>query len=190
MVLRPLEPEDLPKLAEWRRDPLVIKNLTGWSLPRSLKQDESWLKQVYEDRENIRFAVDNKSDGRFIGIAGLYRLDWKNRSATIGIMLGEKDFWQGGYATDIGFTLMAYGFYELNLHRIWGEMLKENMASQNLCRVWGFSYDGSLREADYRRNEYHDLVIMSILKPEFDPQRGRGRNSQSEGSRNKGSNQH
>lgn len=172
--LRAIEQVDLPKLVKWRNDPEVIKNLMGWSWPRSLSQEEKWLKNISEDKENLRLAVQNKADGKLIGLAGLYRLDWKNRSASIGIMLGDQDFWQCGYATDLGFTLMGYAFYELNLHRVWAEMLKENLASQNLCRAWGFSYEGCLREADYRRNKYHDVVIMSILKPEFNPNRKRG----------------
>jgi len=171
VILRALTQSDLPKLNVWRNNPEVTKNLLGWSWPRSIEQEEEWLKASYQDKENLRLAVDNKLDGRFIGMAGLYRIDWKNRNAVIGIMIGEKEFWQKGFATDIGFTLMSYAFYELNLHRIVGEMLKENLASQNLCRAWGFTYEGTLREADYRRNKYQDIVIMSILKEEFDPQR-------------------
>jgi RimJ/RimL family protein N-acetyltransferase len=65
-------------------------------------------------------------EGRHIGITNLDGIDRENRSAELGIMIGEKDCWSRGYGTDAILTLLRFAFHEINLNRVWLDVNEEN----------------------------------------------------------------
>ena len=89
--LRSIERDDLPRYVEWFGDPEVRHHLLVW-LPFSLAQEERWFESLQgrlERQEEVLLAIDT-IDGVHIGNVGLHRIDWKNRNAELGIVIGEK----------------------------------------------------------------------------------------------------
>ena len=165
--LRPLEREDLPRCVEWFSDPEVRRHLTVY-LPFSLAQEERWyegLLNQLERLETVLMAIETL-EGVHIGNLGLHAIDWKNRSAELGITIGEKAYWGQGCGTDAIRTLLRLGFEEMNLHRIFLRVDVDNARAIRCYEKVGFRREGTSRDAVFRDGRYYDQYVMSILESE------------------------
>lgn len=166
--LRPIEREDLPRFVRWFGDAETRRHLAVY-LPFSLAQEERWFERLAERLESGRdvvLAVETR-DGVHIGSAGLHAIDWKNRSAELGIAIGEKDYWNQGYGTDAVCTLLRLAFEEMNLHRVFLRVDEDNLRAVRCYEKCGFRKEGLLRDAVFREGVYHGQWIMSILRTDL-----------------------
>jgi RimJ/RimL family protein N-acetyltransferase len=104
---------------------------------------------------------------RPIGNCGLHGIDSKDRNATFGIVIGEKDYWNRGYGTEAAGLLINYGFQQLNLHRISSYAFDFNERSIKLHKNLGFREEGRLRQATFKNGQYHDHVQFGLLREEW-----------------------
>ena len=166
--LRPLERDDLPRFVAWFGDPEVRRHLAVW-LPFSLAQEERWfekhLEQV-ESQQTVVLAIETAA-GEHIGNIGLHKIDWKNRHAELGIVIGEKAYWGQGYGTDAIRTLLRLCIGEMNLHRVMLRVDADNAQAIRCYEKAGFRKEGTLRETVFREGKYIDQHVMGILQPEF-----------------------
>ncbi len=63
---------------------------------------------------------------------------------------------------------MDFGFRELNLHRIYMTQLATNHTSAALERAFGFKEEGRLRDAQYKNGQYVDVMVLGVLRHEFE----------------------
>ena len=95
-LLRAIEPEDLPQLLAWANDPDIQTKLGGWHFPSSAEDQRKWYASFSLGSRDQRFAIETAEHG-LIGTANLVDIDWKNRNAFHGLMLGNKDTRGKGY---------------------------------------------------------------------------------------------
>ena len=166
--LRPIEREDLPRYVRWFGDPEVRRHLLIY-LPFSLAQEERWYTSLLERLEqgnDVVFAIET-AEGVHIGSVGLHSIGWKDRHAELGIVIGEKEHWGQGYGTDAIRTLLGVAFEEMNLHRVFLRVDADNERAIRCYEKCGFQREGAMREVVFREGEYHDQLIMSVLRPEY-----------------------
>ena len=65
-------------------------------------------------------------------------------------------------------TMFKFIFYQLNLNRIEGTVLVENIQANALNKLLGYTIEGTLRQAVYRDGKYHDVYFLSMLKEDFE----------------------
>lgn len=165
--LRAVEREDAPRFVQWFNDPEVREHISLYR-PLSLAQEEKWIEQQTEpDPPNHVFAIET-NDGVHIGVVGLHDINWKNRSAEFGIVIGEKGYWGQGYGTDATRTILNYAFGELNLHRIHLRVDADNPRAIRCYEKCDFQHEGTLRDVVFSNGNYKDQFVMSILQPEFE----------------------
>ena len=92
-----------------------------------------------------------------------------HRSAEIGIMIGEKQYWDQGYGTEAMRRMCQYGFEDLNLHRIFLRVYEGNERGKKAYRKVGFVCEGTMRQARYHHGRYWDVDFMSIIKSDWEP---------------------
>ncbi len=172
---RAVEHDDLPNLMRWLNDPEVRQGL-GVYLPGSLADEEDWFNGMRNrppDEHNLVIEIPDNDDKtgepvwKMVGGCGFFNLDGRNRSAEFGIMIGEKDCWNKGYGTAAVRLLVQHGFNTLNLHRIYLRVLENNPRAIRAYEKVGFINEGRQRQAEYKDGHYRDLLVMSILKDEF-----------------------
>jgi diamine N-acetyltransferase len=167
--LRPIERDDLPRYVEWFGDPEVRRHLLVW-LPFSLAQEERWFESLQgrlERQEEVLLAIDTIG-GLHIGNVGLHAIDWKNRNAELGIIIGEKSYWGQGYGTDAVRMMLNLAFREMNLHRVFLRVDADNTRGIRCYKKVGFQHEGTLREVGFRESQYLNQHMMSILASEFE----------------------
>lgn len=108
-----------------------------------------------------RFGVDTL-DGKHIGNSSLYNINETNGEAELGIMLGNRDYWNKGYGTDVVNTLVDYAFQETKLQRVYLKTLESNKRAQKCFQKCGFNACGRLA-----RDGYH-FSLMEIHRYEWE----------------------
>jgi len=115
--LQAIERGDIPTFLKWFNDPGVQRHLGRTPFPLSFAQEERWFERQLNDEKSGIFAIETEK-GVHIGNIGLHEIDYKDSKATLGIMIGEKGYWDQGYGSDAVRTLLRFAFQELNLHRV------------------------------------------------------------------------
>lgn len=165
--LRAREPEDEPFLYDWFNDPEVTEHLT-LRYPLSHAQERSFIDNAsVVGYFQANFAVVKRDGGVLIGGVSLEQPSPENRSAVLGIAIGDKACWDGGYGTDTMRTLCRFGFEMMNLHRIELEVYAENARARHVYEKVGFQIEGVRRQATYKFGRYMDVVVMGLLAGEL-----------------------
>jgi diamine N-acetyltransferase len=167
--LRGMEKTDVPRSFEWINDPEVNDGLAIY-LPMSLRDEEQWFEQMAQrDQAEKPMAIEAR-DGegwKLIGNCGVFNIEWTNRSAELGIAIGEKSVWNQGYGTETMQLLLQHGFETLNLNRIYLRVYSTNPRAMRAYEKAGFILEGTLREAVYKHGKYASVHIMSVLRSEW-----------------------
>jgi RimJ/RimL family protein N-acetyltransferase len=168
--LRAYEMDDLDRCWSWINDREVVQYISAAAaFPVSRAQEEDWLRQVITQTQppEITYAIETIEDSRHIGSVSLHNVTGNAHKAALGILIGERSCWNRGYGTDAILTMLRFGFEELNLNRVWLEVHDDNARAIACYRKCGFVEEGRLRQDRYRAGEYHDTLIMAILREEF-----------------------
>ena len=170
--LRGIERDDLPIFVRWFNDPDVRENLL-MHLPMSLVEEEKWFEGVLNQPAAERpMVIEAKIDGIWtaIGNLGIFTIDPRIRKAEVGIAIGEKRYWNQGYGTEAMKLLLKHGFNTLNLNRISLDVYETNPRAIRAYEKAGFKEEGRLREGHYFNGKYIDIIVMSVLRSEWQDQ--------------------
>lgn len=169
---RGIEKEDLPHFVRWLNDPDVRQGLL-MRYPLSLAEEEDWFAAMLKKAQPERpMAIEIQPDPGedvwvFVGNCSIFDIDWENRSAEVGIHIGEKEYWDQGFGTKAMRLLLLHGFDTMNLHRISLRVFETNQRAIRSYEKAGFILEGKMREAQYIRGRYADVLLMSVLQQEW-----------------------
>jgi RimJ/RimL family protein N-acetyltransferase len=163
--LRALAHDDLAHFVRWINDP-EVRQFMVMRYPLSMTEEEQWWQEFKNRTGDHIFAIDTE-DGTYIGNIGLHNVDWENRQAMLGIMIGDKAFWGQGYGTDAIRTTLRWAFDYLNLNRVWLTVYDYNQRAYRCYVKCGFRPEGTMRQAKYANGTYHDELLMGVLREEF-----------------------
>ena len=167
---RRAEKTDLPLFMEWINDPDVTEGLTLY-LPMGMWEEEEWFARLAKRPQTERPMTVEIADGdgwRAIGNLSFFNIDAVARSGEIGIMLGDKSIWNQGYGTEAMRLLLKHGFETLNLNRIQLYVYDANIWAIRTYEKVGFIHEGRKRQALFKNGKYQDILIMSVLREEWE----------------------
>ena len=110
------------------------------------------------------FAVETL-DGKHIGNCVYYGVDEAKGEAELGIMIGNRDYWDKGYGTDAVATLVEYIFRETKLERIYLKTLVDNYRAQKCFERCGFNQCGN------RVRNGNNFLLMEIYRKQWQEKR-------------------
>ena len=156
----------------WRNSPEVMAYTRGSEL-LSEKDQERWLERIENDKSIQMFGIqltDMTADAiefrENVGTCGLCSISMIHRTAEWSLLIGPE--YQGkGYATEAFRLLLNYGFNQIGLQRIWGEIFVNNEASKHIAEKFGFKEEGRLRKTYFKNGEYTDSIIVGLLREEW-----------------------
>jgi ribosomal-protein-alanine N-acetyltransferase len=159
VVLREKRLSDAVDDYAWRCDPELAR--LDAAPPSWLSFSEFMMSYAEELRypspRRSRFGIDTL-DGKHIGNCMYYDIDHKKREAEIGIMIGNRNYWDQGYGTDAITTLVRHIFEEAGLERVYLNTLNWNFRAQRCFEKCGFvPYRHLSRGGD-------DFVVMELRR--------------------------
>lgn len=100
--------------------------------------------------------------GGIVGVIGLHRLDWANRSTSIGYWIAQAAQGQGT-VTSAARALVTYAFDVYKLNRVEIRAGTENTRSRRIAERLGFTHEGVLRQAERVGDRFVDHTVYAML---------------------------
>jgi len=165
--IRPVEEDDIDTLYQWYSDQEVNLWSSGaWPLNTLQTKDQLAVKFLDGTPDTYHYAILDENN-LMIGTIGFKELNFPSRSATIYVVIGHKSYWGKGYGTDALITFARFLFTQWNFHRISLDTWDDNIRAIKAYEKVGFKIEGRQREARFVLGNYHDAVLMGLLRNEF-----------------------
>lgn len=137
----------------------------GPPVPSTRQATEEWLFRPF-DEGTLTFVVEQLDHPEPVGRIGLSAFQWPEAVAMLGMHLFSAQRGKG-YGTDALRVLCAFGFDQLNLHKISLGTWEYNEHARSLYRRMGFVEEGRERDYLFRDGRYHDSIAMGLLRSEW-----------------------
>ncbi|MDO8425834.1 MAG: GNAT family N-acetyltransferase [bacterium] len=168
LYLRPIEQNDIDRCYVWMNDRAVTRTLLR-HIPIPHGAQNEWIQSHIAKRPTtgFTFAIVLNSSNEHIGNCGIEGIDWIDRTGTTGWVIGAKECWGQGYATEAVMLLLHYGFTGLNLRKITSAIIADNIASNRVHEKCGYREAGRYRKQFFRDGVYIDEILFELFAEDF-----------------------
>ncbi len=167
VTLRALEPNDALAVYQWGLDSETVRLADRVSFPRSLGAIQQRLQSVpppFSDDHELGI----EAEGRLVGLIQLFRTERRDRTAWLGVLIGDRLERGKGYGTEAIRLLMRFAFRELNYQKVNLNVFSFNPRAIAIYEKMGFIHEGRIRRTLYADGQYHDQVLMGMIAEEFE----------------------
>lgn len=155
-----------PRYISWLNDQEVNKYLCVGRMP--VAQEDVGDRN---DHCNIMFGMmsnladihqsgvlhETETFSEYIGTISINGIDWINRKAEIGYMIGEKTHWGHGLASQAVQLASDYALHRLNLNKVEAGVTAGNIGSIRVLEKNGFKEYGIIPNEHWVDGEYKDI---------------------------------
>jgi len=141
--------------------------------PRSAPSRHSaeWITQWYERhagtaQDSLVFTIVCKADGQPVGNIALQDVDYRNRTAEMGIYIGDAANRGRGYGSEATRMILAFAFRVLGLHNVMLRVYEYNEPALRVYRKAGFREIGRRTQSQFMDGRFWDVILMECLAPE------------------------
>ena len=146
-----------------------VRRLTGSRATYDRPGVEAWLATRAEHHDRADWAAVRIEDGAFLGEAVLNEVDLENESANYRVWLAGPYLFGHGYGTEITELVVDYALGTCGLHRVSLGVYDVNPRAQRVYEKCGFTLEGRRRHALRWDGQWHDELLMSILRSDPRP---------------------
>ena len=165
--LRPVELTDARLIQTWHNDPEIRRLARLGELPVTYTKEEEDIKSARDSAAEIYLMIVEKSSDQSIGFVRLNFIDTVSRNMWLRMIIGNAEARGRNLAEDALRGVLAWLFFEQNVHRITLETYASNERAIRFFEKLGFRKEGIIREAVYVDGKYYDIVTLGILGREF-----------------------
>lgn len=167
--LRPLAIGDTNNIVKWRNLQSVKNNLFSQAVLRP-EEHMAYFNNIVQTGKCAQFiiVIDEKTGQKDIGTIFIKNIDHENHKGEYGIFIGEESARGNGYAKAATALIIEFAFKELKLNRVYLQVMEDN---KNAIRVYenaGFIKEGIMREAFLKNDKYINIIMMSLLKCDWE----------------------
>lgn len=149
----------------WMNDPLVLRYLEARAESHTHDSLLSYVEAMRSSDTSWLFGIFLRQGGDHIGNAKLGPFSRLHNTATLGLVLGRRDHWGRGYATEAIRAVVSWAFDELELDKVTAGAYAANTGSVRAFQRAGFAIEGIQRQqARLDDGTRDDVVIMGRLK--------------------------
>lgn len=159
--LRKLLPKDHPFMKEWMKMPETSKYFKEDFKSLDDQQILNFISNSISEK-NIHFAIVNEDD-EYLGTISLKNIDKVNKNAEYAIVLREK-FRGRGHANEATELILKYAFEELDLQKVYLNVLDSNTRAIEFYEEFGFSYEGEFKKHILHNGIFKNLKWYAISK--------------------------
>ena len=161
-----------PKYLSWLKDYEVMRYIgrPEYFKPFEFKMVQDYIESLWQNEYVTFFAVLTQ-EGTFIGTAKINYLDaqgFETKTADIGIMIGNRNEWGKGYASDAIKAACAYAFDTLGARKLVAGCNAKNGAVVRIFEKAGFKEEGRIRKKLFCEDEWCDHILLGCFKEEFE----------------------
>lgn len=172
LTLREYREEDFAPMQRWVNDPETTRYLSEvFAAPYTALQREKFLQRILSgEGGGYNFVVAQKESLDYMGQIDIFNISKISRSGEVGLVLAPWA-WHKGYAREAVGLLQRFAFETANLHRLHLSVFAKNTRAHAAYLACGFVDEGVQRAHVYKDGEYQDLIVMGILREEWESAR-------------------
>ncbi len=175
IYLRGLRAQDLDgNWYTWFNDADVTHYQDKGYFPNSREKQARYYESVTASNTDVVLAIADSATHMHIGNVGLHRINWVHRTAVLGIVIGEKEYWRRGLGKQAWALITHYGFETLNLNKITATVIDGNLRSLRCALAAGYEKEGVQVEQLYKHGTYHDLIFVGLTRSKWAERRLQG----------------
>lgn len=166
-ILKEIEDSDIVNIHKGLSNPEITKYYdVHFSTLEETEEQMEWYRNLRKDGTGIWWGIYDKKNQQFCGAGGFNSLEKDNQKAEIGFWL-LKEHWGKGILKEVMPKLFELGFTELQLNRIEGYVVSDNMKCKKALEKIHFKYEGTMRQCEIKNGEKISVDIYSVLKSEW-----------------------
>ncbi|MGL4337358.1 MAG: GNAT family N-acetyltransferase [Turicibacter sp.] len=163
--LSPINPNDYERYTTWVNDLEVGVGLFFTEKVITEQMEKEVLERLMKSEFN--FAIIDKASHKVMGNVGMPKVDHIQKTAEVGIFIGDKACWGKGYGKEALELLLDFGFNILNLYNIRLGVYAFNTSAIKCYERIGFKLAGRIRGAKQICGTRYDLIYMDMIAEEF-----------------------
>ena len=167
VALGPNRRDHIPIYQSWINDFATVRTLQLPPAPMTADQETAWYDSINASHTTAQFVVYERSTWRPVGGTNLHEIDYRNRTASFGIMIGAAECRGKGYGTEATRLTLDYAFTALGLHSVFLTVYAFNLAGQRAYAKAGFKEIGRRRQCRWMGGRLWDEIYMDCLATEF-----------------------
>jgi len=167
VYLRALEIEDYKITFEWRKDLEIQYGFNDKRVFVSSENERKWLETAINDFSKVSLGICLKENDKLIGMTFLNDIDMHNRTGHCPSLIGDKEYWGKGYATEARMLILHHAFIDRGLNRVWAKIITDNIASIRMCEKCGYKKEGELRQSRFKNGNMVNQYLYAVLKEDF-----------------------
>lgn len=175
IYLSPRNSEDFEIFTHWLSDFQITDYLGRSAALATFNDEKEYLEKGITDSKR-NFAIVTLEDDKLIGTVSLEGIDRLNRTAELGIFIGDENYRNNGYGTEAIKLILDYGFNYENLNNIELHLMSFNERALKCYEKCGFKEYGRRRKCKFINGNYYDSIHMDILAEEFNEEFIRNKN--------------
>jgi RimJ/RimL family protein N-acetyltransferase len=133
----------------------------------SIEGADKWFEEMQAQQGKEQVYLGIFAEGRLVGDIQIAHIEWRHRTASLGLGIARQADRGRGLGTDAARALLCYAFQHLDLYRIDAQTADYNTGMQHVLEKCGFRLEGRQREAIYVRGKRWDRLCYGLLRPEF-----------------------
>ena len=152
---------------KWMNDSDVNQYLETRFIPQSLENIKQYVLSMDGKSDEIFLAICSKENNKHIGNIKVGPINWYHRFADISLLIGDKDYWGKGYATEAIKLMSDFAFKILNLHKLKAGCYADNLGSKKAFEKAGYKFESQVKEECYFNGKYQDGIILVLINKGF-----------------------
>jgi RimJ/RimL family protein N-acetyltransferase len=166
--LGPLRRDWLPIYQHWLNDFEMLKLVDRRFRPHSAE----WIDQWYErhasgTQDSLIFTIIERAGNRPVGNVALQDIDFRNRTAELGIYIGDAECRGCGYGTEATRLVISFAFRILGLNNVMLRVYEYNESAIRVYTKAGFREFGRRSQAQFMDGRFWDVVLMECVASNF-----------------------
>ncbi len=167
--LRELDIEDVKEsYVNWLNDKEINVFLESRHSSHTKESTSIFVQNCRTSNKDILFGIFTNENNKHIGNIKLGDIDWQNKNANVGILIGSKEYWGKGIGSQAIELITRLGFESLKLSSLCAGCYEENIGSKKAFLKAGWFVRGIL--PNWRINHLGFLtneIFLSITKDEI-----------------------
>ncbi len=169
ITLKILEPAHVTeRYVSWLNDKDVGQYLESRFQTHSEVDVRAYVQEMFENANVAFYGIYLKDSAKHIGNIKIDPVRWFHGRADLGLLIGEKDEWGKGYATEAIALATKVCFEEFGMRRVQAGAYAENQGSIKAFKKAGFTLE-SMQDSYWLMDNgsVQDNVVLRILHDEF-----------------------
>jgi spore coat polysaccharide biosynthesis protein SpsF (cytidylyltransferase family)/RimJ/RimL family protein N-acetyltransferase len=161
IFLRKLRVEDASvNYCNWLKDPCVNRFLE--TRDATIDGLKLYINEKANSETCLFLGIFTQTENKHIGNIKLEPIDFENKKATLGLLIGDMAYWGKGICTKVVKLVVDYSFKNLNLNRVELGVISDNLAAIRCYTKVGFKIDKTIEIPGLSGSKQRKSILMSI----------------------------